>query len=45
MDTISTRMWNMLQNKKDVIATIMGDKVLTEEQITVMMMEEIMNEL
>jgi SWI/SNF-related matrix-associated actin-dependent regulator 1 of chromatin subfamily A len=45
MDTISTRMWNMLQNKKDVIATIMGDKQLTEEEITIMMMEEIMNEL
>lgn len=45
VDTISTRMWNMLQNKKDVIATIMGDKQLTEEEITALMVDELMNEL
>lgn len=45
VDTISTRMWNMLQNKKDVISTIMGDKKLTDEEITVMMTEKLMNEL
>lgn len=44
-DTISTRMWSMLQNKKEVIATIMGDKKLTDEEITVMMAEQLMNEL
>ena len=44
-DTISTRMWNMLRNKKDVIATIMGDKKLSDDEITVLMTEELMNEL
>jgi SWI/SNF-related matrix-associated actin-dependent regulator of chromatin subfamily A-like protein 1 len=44
-DTISIRMWNMLRNKKDVIATIMGDKKLTDDEITVLMTEELMNEL
>ena len=44
-NTISTRMWYMLQNKKDVISTIMGDKKLTDEEITVMMTEKLMNEL
>jgi SWI/SNF-related matrix-associated actin-dependent regulator 1 of chromatin subfamily A len=33
-DTISTRMWDMLKNKKDIIATIMGEKEYTEEEIT-----------
>jgi SWI/SNF-related matrix-associated actin-dependent regulator 1 of chromatin subfamily A len=45
VDTISTRMWNMLRNKKDIISTIMGDKKLTDEEITVIMTEELMNEL
>jgi SWI/SNF-related matrix-associated actin-dependent regulator 1 of chromatin subfamily A len=44
-DTISTRMWNMLRNKKDVIATIMGDKKLSDDEITALMTEELMNEL
>lgn len=44
-DTISTRMWNILRNKKDVIATIMGDKKLTDDEITALMVEELMNEL
>jgi SWI/SNF-related matrix-associated actin-dependent regulator 1 of chromatin subfamily A len=44
-DTISTRMWSMLQNKKEVIATIMGDKKLTDEEITAIMTEQLMNEL
>jgi hypothetical protein len=38
-------MWNMLRNKKDVIATIMGDKKLTDDEITVLMTEELMSEL
>jgi hypothetical protein len=35
----------MLRNKKDIISTIMGDKKLTDEEITVIMTEELMNEL
>lgn len=42
LDTISIRMWNILQNKKDVIATIMGDKKLDEEKIIALMTEELM---
>ena len=45
VDTISTRMWNMLNNKKDIINTIMGDNKLSEEEITINLMDEIMNEL
>jgi SNF2 family DNA or RNA helicase len=45
VDTISTRMWFMLKNKKEVIATIMGDKQYTDEEITTMMVEELMNEM
>jgi len=44
-DTISTRMWNMVHNKKDIISIIMGDKKLSDEEITIMMVEELMNEL
>ena len=44
-DTISIRMWSMLRNKKNVIATIMGDKKLNDDEITVLMTEELMNEL
>jgi SWI/SNF-related matrix-associated actin-dependent regulator 1 of chromatin subfamily A len=43
--TISTRMWFMLKNKKEVIATIMGDKQYTDEEITAIMVEELMNEM
>lgn len=45
VDTISTRMWNMLNNKKDIINTIMGDNKLSDEEITINLMDEIMNEL
>jgi len=38
-------MWYMLKNKKEVIATIMGDKLYTDEEITAMMVEELMNEM
>jgi len=34
-------MWEMLQNKKDVIATIMGEKKLTEDEITTLMVDEL----
>jgi SWI/SNF-related matrix-associated actin-dependent regulator 1 of chromatin subfamily A len=44
-DTISTRMWSMLNNKKDIISTIIGDKKMSEEEITVTMTEQLMNEL
>ena len=33
-NTISTRMWETLKNKKDVISTIMGEKTLTDDEIT-----------
>jgi SWI/SNF-related matrix-associated actin-dependent regulator 1 of chromatin subfamily A len=45
VDSISTRMWFMLKNKKEVIATIMGDKQYTDEEITAMMVEELINEM
>jgi len=44
-DTISIRMWNILNNKKDIISTIMGDKKLTEEEITEIMTNKLMDEL
>ena len=44
LDTISTRMWFMLNNKKDVIATIMGDKKMSEDEITAFMAEQLMQE-
>lgn len=44
LDTISTRMWDMLQNKKEVIATIMGDKKMSEEELTILMTEKMMEE-
>ncbi len=43
-DTISIRMWNMLQSKKDIIATIMGDKKLTEEETIDIIMYKIIDE-
>jgi SWI/SNF-related matrix-associated actin-dependent regulator 1 of chromatin subfamily A len=44
VDTISTRMWHMLNNKKDVISTIMGDKKMSDEEITTLMVDELINE-
>ena len=43
-DTISTRMWNVLFSKKDVIATILGEKKLTDEEITALLAEQFLNE-
>jgi hypothetical protein len=40
-NTISTRMWEMLNNKKDIISTIMGEKVLTNDEITTLLVEQI----
>ena len=45
IDTISLRMWNMLNNKKDVISIIMGDKKYSDDEINALMVEELMNEL
>lgn len=46
LDTISTRMWNMLNSKKEIISTIMGKKP-TEEELEALMdtnLEEILKE-
>jgi len=43
-DSISTRMWDMLKSKKDVISTIIGDNKLTEDEITAMMVDKLINE-
>ena len=43
-ETISTRMWEMLNYKKDIIATIMGDKKmtdLTDDEITELILENL----
>ena len=42
-DTISTRMWEMLRNKKDVISTIMGEKKLTDDEITDLLSEQLLD--
>ena len=42
-DTISTRMWEMLRNKKDVISTIMGEKTITEDEITALLAEQLID--
>ncbi len=44
IDTISTRMWDMLNNKIDVINIIMGDKKLNEDEITQLLIENILDE-
>jgi SNF2 family DNA or RNA helicase len=41
--TISSRMWEMLKNKKDVISTIMGEKVMTEDEITELLIEQLLD--
>ncbi len=42
-DSISTRMWDMLKNKKDVISTIMGEKKLTDDEITDLLSEQLID--
>ena len=44
-NTISTRMWETLKNKKDIISTIIGDKKLTDEEIIEIITEELINKL
>jgi hypothetical protein len=34
-------MWDMLNIKKDIIATIMGEKELTEDEITKLLIENL----
>lgn len=43
-DTISTRMWETLRTKKDIISTIIGDKQLSEEEIIEIMTDKLINE-
>ena len=38
-------MWETLKDKKDVINTILGDKKLTDDEITAILIEELMNEM
>lgn len=42
-DSISTRMWEMLRNKKDIISTIMGEKTITEDEITALLAEQLID--
>ena len=42
-NTISTRMWEMLRNKKDIISTIMGEKKLTDDEITDLLSEQLID--
>jgi SWI/SNF-related matrix-associated actin-dependent regulator 1 of chromatin subfamily A len=42
-NTISTRMWEMLRNKKDIISTIMGEKTITEDEITALLAEQLID--
>jgi len=44
-DTISTRMWDTLRSKKDIISTIIGDKKLTEEEISSKLIEQAINQI
>jgi len=43
-DTIATRMWFMLQTKKDIISIIMGEKKLTDDEITALLAEQLLND-
>ena len=43
-NTISTRMWNVLRNKKDIISTIMGDTKLSDDEMLEMLMDKMLNE-
>ena len=43
MNTISTRMWDMVHSKRDIISTIIGDKKLNEDEITAILAEELID--
>jgi hypothetical protein len=36
-------MWEMLRNKKDIISTIMGEKKLTDDEITDLLSEQLID--
>jgi len=42
--TISTRMWDVLRNKKDIISTIMGDTKLTDNEVLELLMDKFLLE-
>ena len=44
MDTISTRMWDILKNKTDIISIIMGDTKMSDDEKTEMMVDELMKQ-
>jgi glycine betaine/choline ABC-type transport system substrate-binding protein len=37
-------MWELLQNKKEIISTIIGDKKMTEEEILASIVEALFND-
>jgi SWI/SNF-related matrix-associated actin-dependent regulator 1 of chromatin subfamily A len=43
-DTISTRMWETLRTKKNIISTIIGDNQLSEEEIIEIMTNKLIDE-
>lgn len=43
-DTISTRMWETLRTKKDIISTIIGDSQLSDEEIIEIMTDKLIDE-
>jgi len=43
IDSISIRMWEMLNHKKDIINTILGENKLTEQEITEMIIDKLIN--
>lgn len=43
-DTISTRMWEVLRTKKDIISTIIGDSKISDEEIIEIMTEKLIND-
>jgi hypothetical protein len=34
-------MWSMLNSKKDIINTIMGDKKITDDEITALLVDDL----
>ena len=43
-DTISTRMWEVLRTKKDIISTIIGDSKISDEEIIEIMTDKLIND-
>ena len=45
-DTIATKMWDILENKKDVIAQIIGgDELIDDDETIELLMEKLIEEL